>query len=247
METIMSKFLLLLFLIFQSSLFSKEHNVLFETGSLFLFIQEDTKSQTISFIQDSMPIVKNDGSYCYISDDIFNKYEDTSIIPDTLCKNLPPYTPITRIFNPINIKNELKISKETIDFMGNKIDYIIDGKPSSNYGICGSVASIEFSLKVNGITFFSDNYLEKWCSSNININKIDLNFKTKEVLLSLSYANLIGTNEKLEDIKFVKIPFSYFEKNTISHFSPIELAKILNDYCKINYDCRYYNIKVERY
>lgn len=241
----MSKFLLLLFLIFQSFLFSKEHNVLFETGALFLFIQEDTKSQTISFIQDSMPIVKNDGSYCYISDDIFNKYEDTSIIPDTLCKNLPPYTPITRIFNPINIKNELKISKETIDFMGNKIEYILDGKPSSSYGMCGSVASIIFSLKVNGITFFNDSLLEKWCSTNININKIDLNFETKEVTLLLSYANLIEGNEKFEEVKSLKIPFSYFEKNTISHFSLRDLAKILNDYCKRNYNCLYYNIKVE--
>jgi len=239
------KRILILIFILQSFLFSQTNKVLFETGSLFLFIQEDAKNQTISFIQDSMPIVKNDGSYCYISDDIFDKYEDTSIIPDTLCKNLPPYKLITKIFNPINIKNKLKISKETIDFMGNEIDYIIDGYPSSSYGTCGSVASVEFSLKVNEITFFHESLLEKWCSTNININKIDLNFKTKEVTLLLSYANLSRENEKFEKIKSLKIPFSYFEKNTISHFSLRDLAKILDDYCQRNYNCHYYNIKVE--
>lgn len=241
----MSKLIIALFLIFQSLLFSQNNTVLFGKGSLYLFVQEDIKNQTISFIQDSMPIVKSDGSYCYLADEIFKKYPDAYKIPDYLCKDIPPYKNIIKTIIPINIKEELKVSKETINFMGNKIDYVVDGYPSSSYGTCGSVASVEFSLKVNGITFFHDSLLEKWCSTNININKIDLNFKTKEVILLLSYANLIEGNEKFEEIKSLKIPFSYFEENTISHFSLRDLAKILNDYCKRNYNCRYYNIEVE--
>jgi len=232
--------------IFGNLLFGGENYIKFETDTVFLFLQKNLNKSELVLTQDSLPLVKSNGKYCYITDEIYNKFKKTDEtvisypkIPDSLCKNEPPL-----------IKNGeiIKATKhEIFDFKKNKINLKVDGKYASGRGMCGMVASVILSLKINDITFMEDLYMENWCGTNVNITQVKVDFSKKQVILSLSYANLIGENEKFEDIKAVKIPFSYFEKNTIRHFSLSKLAKLLNIYCSINYNCRYHNMKVGRY
>lgn len=223
-------------------LLGEDKYIKFETDTVFLFLQKDIKNSKLVLTQDSLPAVKDNGEYCYITKKIYNEYKKEQPvfsypkIPDSLCKNEPPLIKNTKIIKATK--------KESFSFLNNKINLLVDGKYTSGRGMCGTVASVILSLKINGIDFFQDFYMENWCGTNVNVDKIEVDFSKKQVQLFLSYANLIGINEKFEEIKFVKIPFSYFEKNTISYLSLSDLAKILNVYCKRNYDCHYHNIKV---
>lgn len=235
--------LIFIFLTCLNLLFGGENYVKFETDTVFLFLQKDLNSSQLILTQDSLPAVKNNGKYCYVTDEIYNKFKKTNEavisypkIPDSLCEDKPPLIKNSKI---------IKATKnENFYFQKDKIELKVDGKYVSGRGMCGMVASVILSLKVNGISFFKQLYMENWCGTNVNVDKIEIDFSKKEVQLFLSYANLIGINEKFKEIKFVTIPFSYFEKNTISSLSLSNLAKLLNIYCQRNYDCHYYNIKV---
>lgn len=234
--------LIFLFLVCINLVLGGDYYVKFETDTVFLFLQKDKSNNKLVLTQNSLPAVKSNGDYCYISDEIYDEYKKEDLvfnypkIPDSLCKNKPPLIEKVKILKAI--KNE------NFYFQNNKIDLKVDGKYASSRGMCGMVASVILSIKINEIDFFKDFYMENWCSSNINVNQVEIDFLSKQVILYLSYANLIGINEKFEEIKFVKIPFLYFEKNTISHLSLSDLAKLLNVYCDRNYDCHYHNIKV---
>lgn len=222
-----------------------EKYIKFETDSVFLFLQKDSNKSKLILTQDSLPTVESNGEYCYITNEIYNKYKKEEAvfsypkIPDSLCEDKPPLIKNAKI---------IKATKnENFYFQNNKIDLKVDGKYTSGRGMCGMVASVILSLKVNEINFFEELYMENWCGTNVNVNKIEIDFSKKQVQLFLSYANLIGENEKFGNIKFVKIPFSYFEKNTLKNFSLYKIAELLNIYCNINYNCRYHNISVGMY
>lgn len=134
----------------------------FETGSSFVFIQMDNKNDVLSIISEANVPIKQDGSYCYLPDEIYKKYshDNTLDIPDKYCQDKPPYKNIVKKFHtvmdtkkwiPTNVKDtSIKPFAIPCDNIPYEMYHFLD-----HYGIITNEVK-KFNQKIN----FKNNLIE---------------------------------------------------------------------------------------
>lgn len=99
--------------------------------------------------------------------------------------------------------NKTEDSNLSFSFNSNQIDLQISGEGHSSRRTCGGVPFNIINLKINNIEFFNNLNTDGCNHESTYIDKIDLDFKNKIIILHRNY------DEKLT----FHIPFKYFQDN----------------------------------